>query len=332
EGVGDFCCEYMTNGAVLNLGGFSKGFGNGMSGGFAYQYDPDGKLPEMISRDSVLFGTLVDGTPEAAIHEEPIKQMLRWHVEATGSKRAAWLLDDWDHTRKHMCWVMPKALLQYQDADAILAARPRKELVEELSTALAFHQIATLKAAWKQGTPIFRGVAPGYGETDTPDMLRLLNSYTVLEIAQTVATKRTGDVGDFRDKIARNLVLTEDFVLMSELAKHAKEAIAGYDDLGLATLVADKRLGDFKRALSLRVNVAMETPGTYAWIMHQDSKNRAAIGDIPSFDELFARHALPDVLARSAAEPAVSPMEKPTAADAAPLPATPPTVPPVINQ
>ena len=39
EGVGDFCCEYMTNGAVLNLGGFSKGFGNGMSGGFAYQYD-----------------------------------------------------------------------------------------------------------------------------------------------------------------------------------------------------------------------------------------------------------------------------------------------------
>ena len=26
EGVGDFCCEYMTNGAVLNLGGFSKGF------------------------------------------------------------------------------------------------------------------------------------------------------------------------------------------------------------------------------------------------------------------------------------------------------------------
>lgn len=39
EGVGDFCCEYMTNGAVLNLGAFGKGFGNGMSGGFVYQYD-----------------------------------------------------------------------------------------------------------------------------------------------------------------------------------------------------------------------------------------------------------------------------------------------------
>ena len=42
EGVGDFCCEYMTNGAVLNLGSFGKGLGNGMSGGFLYQYDPSG--------------------------------------------------------------------------------------------------------------------------------------------------------------------------------------------------------------------------------------------------------------------------------------------------
>ncbi|MEM6620356.1 MAG: glutamate synthase-related protein, partial [Pseudomonadota bacterium] len=33
EGVGDFCAEYMTNGAILNLAGFSKGYGNGMSGG-----------------------------------------------------------------------------------------------------------------------------------------------------------------------------------------------------------------------------------------------------------------------------------------------------------
>jgi glutamate synthase (NADPH/NADH) large chain len=44
EGVGDFACEYMINGAVLNLGGFGKGFCNGMSGGNAYQYDPENKL------------------------------------------------------------------------------------------------------------------------------------------------------------------------------------------------------------------------------------------------------------------------------------------------
>jgi glutamate synthase (NADPH/NADH) large chain len=34
----------MTGGTVLNLGGFGKGLGNGMSGGFLYQYDPSGEL------------------------------------------------------------------------------------------------------------------------------------------------------------------------------------------------------------------------------------------------------------------------------------------------
>ncbi|GKT34640.1 citrate synthase, partial [Aduncisulcus paluster] len=31
EGVGEFLCEYMTNGAVLNIGDFGKGVANGMS-------------------------------------------------------------------------------------------------------------------------------------------------------------------------------------------------------------------------------------------------------------------------------------------------------------
>ena len=34
----------MTNGSVINLGGYGKGFGNGMSGGVSYQYDINGKL------------------------------------------------------------------------------------------------------------------------------------------------------------------------------------------------------------------------------------------------------------------------------------------------
>ena len=46
----------------------------------------------------------------------------------------------------------------------------------------------------------------------------------------------------------------------------------------------------------------MDSPGTYAWILHQDARNRAALGQIPSFDELFATTALPDLMARMAAE------------------------------
>ncbi|PRY76606.1 glutamate synthase (NADPH/NADH) large chain [Yoonia maritima] len=303
EGVGDFCAEYMTNGAILNLGGFAKGYGNGMSGGFAYQFDPENRLPDMISHDSVLMGTLVDGSEHAAIHEDAIKQMLSWHINATGSAIGRDLLDNWETTRIHMAWIMPKALLQYQDADAILAARSRKELIDELSTALAAHQISELKTAWKKGRPVHRGALPAYGEMDTPEMFRLLGSYIVLEQAQVIATKRVGGADRVaRDKAARNLILTEDFGVMSALAKHAKKSVEDYDDAGLAALVANKRLSDFKRALSMRNILSMDSPGTYAWIMHQSAKNRTALGHIPSFDELFAENAMPDLLARVPAE------------------------------
>ncbi|MEM9657491.1 MAG: glutamate synthase-related protein, partial [Planctomycetota bacterium] len=299
EGVGDFCCEYMTNGAVMNIGGFSKGFGNGMSGGFAYQYDPAGKLPKLMSRDSVISGTLADGSVEASIHESAAKQLLAWHTEATSSARGAALLEDWDNTRRCMAWVMPKALLLYQDAAAILDARSRKELLDELANALVAHQIAELKAAWKRGKPIYDGVTPEYGEMDTIDMFRLLNAYTVLEMAQAIVDKRGVIEGEWRDKATRNLILTEDFQLMSALSKHARLAVEEYNDGELATFISNKRISDFKRALSLRPTVSMDSPGTYAWILFQDRKNRDALGEIPSFDELFARNALPDVVSRS---------------------------------
>ncbi|WP_407815723.1 hypothetical protein, partial [Staphylococcus aureus] len=62
EGVGDFAGEYMTNGAVVNLGEFGKGVGNGMSGGFFYQYDPRGELALRASTDSVLLGSITAAT------------------------------------------------------------------------------------------------------------------------------------------------------------------------------------------------------------------------------------------------------------------------------
>lgn len=51
EGVGDHGCEYMTGGTVVILGRVGKNFGAGMSGGFAYVYDPEGALPDMCNED-----------------------------------------------------------------------------------------------------------------------------------------------------------------------------------------------------------------------------------------------------------------------------------------
>lgn len=45
EGTGDHCCEYMTGGVAVILGNTGKNFGAGMSGGLAFVYDPEGRLP-----------------------------------------------------------------------------------------------------------------------------------------------------------------------------------------------------------------------------------------------------------------------------------------------
>ena len=58
EGLGEYGCEYMTNGAVLNLGGYGNGLANGMSGGFLYQYDPACTIDARISSDSVVVGAI----------------------------------------------------------------------------------------------------------------------------------------------------------------------------------------------------------------------------------------------------------------------------------
>ncbi len=53
EGVGDHGCEYMTGGRVVVLGPTGRNFAAGMSGGFAYMYDPNGRLPGRLNHEMV---------------------------------------------------------------------------------------------------------------------------------------------------------------------------------------------------------------------------------------------------------------------------------------
>ena len=101
-------------------------------------------------------------------------------------------------------------------------------------------------------------------------------------------------------KAARNLILTEDFALMSQLLRHARSAIETYSYPDLAVMVSSKRLTDFKRALSLRNVLSMDSPDTYGWILYQMRKNNHAIDRIPSYDELFAKDALRNLSAIAA--------------------------------
>ena len=301
EGVGEFCAEYMTNGTILNLGGFAKGFGNGMSGGFAYQYDPENLLGAAISSDSVVVGNLCNDEFGTSVHSAAVKQLLEWHVSATGSKKAQNLLSDWQKTKYCIKWIMPKALLQYQDANEILKAKTRKELNDELAMALSHHQISRFKRAWKLKVPVMGGSVPLIEDIQSLDQFELMNYYTVLEMAQSIAKKRhqKDTCQQTLDVTVKHLVLGEDHSLMTALAKHAKSALESYDDSEIVALVANKRLGDFKEALAIRNVINVDSPGTYSWIMYQSIKNRVALGIIPSFDELFAQVALQDIMKRT---------------------------------
>lgn len=301
EGVGDFCCEYMTNGAILNLGTFGKGFGNGMSGGFAYQYDPYGALAGHAAGDSVLFGSIADEDELAQVHKQAVLTMLNWHLEATQSPRAAWLLENWETECHHFVYVMPRSLLLYQDGGEILKAKSRKDLLEELSTSLAAHQVAKFKAAWRTGKTIADGAVPAYGATDTAEMFVLLNNYTVLSFAQQLALGKLPKGTPVEDaaveKAVRNLLMTEDFALVSKLQRHARSAIESYSDDELASLIAAKRMSDYKAALTQRNIRSMDSLATYGWIIYQDARNREVLGHLPDFEELFARAALPEIAA-----------------------------------
>ena len=300
EGVGDFCAEYMTNGAILNLGPFSKGFGNGMSGGFAYQYDPNGDFTNSISHDSVLLGSLTENSEESEIHADAIKVLLNWHIQATNSTLAIKLLENWDTEKANFSFITPKALLQYQDSDAILEAKSRKELLEELAVALASHQVNKLKKAWRSGDAVIKGQVPIDLSSDTSDMYELLNTYAVLDAAQKLALKKFDSSLsiDHPDvvKTTRNLILTEDYALMNLLLRHSRQAIASYNDSELAAMIANKRLNDFTTALTLRNVLSMDSPATYGWILHQQRKNQLALGHVPNFEEMFAFNTMNDLL------------------------------------
>ncbi|PPG30036.1 glutamate synthase large subunit [Pseudoclavibacter sp. RFBB5] len=297
EGIGDFGCEYMTNGAVLNLGSAGKGLGNGMSGGFVYQYDADGSTLANVSADSLLVFPITD-TSHGDFHEAAVKLLLHWHLDATGSPLAARILGDWEAERSKFFCGMPRALLLYQDADEILAAKGRKELLDELSASIATQRIRLFKEAYRGAHPVIGGRTPSGSEADRDDRFALLASYAVLNISQGIALTRVPDASGPDDPrvvdAVRKLILTEDFFVMQRVNKYLRGELERFEDAALAALIAAKRLEDYKDALRLRNVRSIDAPGTTGWIMHQNVKNRRLLESVGT-DEILATAALVDI-------------------------------------
>jgi glutamate synthase (NADPH) large chain len=92
----------------------------------------------------------------------------------------------------------------------------------------------------------------------------------------------------------RKLILTEDFFVMQRVLRTLRETLERFEDAELATLIATKRIDDYKRSLALRNVRGIDAPGTYGWILHQQRRN-AGRWEGARFDELLATAAMGDL-------------------------------------
>lgn len=107
EGVGNHACEYMTGGIVTVLGRAGRNFGAGMSNGVAYVFDESETFASRLNHEMVLMADLdADDT-------QLVTQLLRLHITRTGSARARWILEDWEHQHGRFRKVKPRGATEH---------------------------------------------------------------------------------------------------------------------------------------------------------------------------------------------------------------------------
>ena len=106
EGCGACGCEYMTGGVAVILGTIGANFGAGMTGGMAYLYDPEGAAEKVMNME-----TLVTCPVTVAHWEDQLKGLIERHLEETGSRKAADILQHWDIEKANFLQVCPKEML-----------------------------------------------------------------------------------------------------------------------------------------------------------------------------------------------------------------------------
>ena len=102
EGAGDHCCEYMTGGVVVCLGGVGRNVGAGMTGGLGYFLDEKGDFPTRVNPEIVKVQRVI-----TSAGAQQLQDMLSNHAERTGSTKAARILADWEHYLPKFWQVVP---------------------------------------------------------------------------------------------------------------------------------------------------------------------------------------------------------------------------------
>ncbi len=118
EGTGDHCCEYMTGGVIMVLGNTGVNFGAGMSGGIAYIYQKEKDFKNKCNMSMVnvlgvkkskhiLPEKLFDKYNFLFNDELRIKEMLKKHLNYTGSSVAEAILDNFENELQNFVKILP---------------------------------------------------------------------------------------------------------------------------------------------------------------------------------------------------------------------------------
>lgn len=102
EGVGDHCCEYMTEGRVVVLGHTGRNFAAGMSGGVAYVWNKQGDFDYYCNMEMVELSLIEDSATRKELHE-----LIRKHYHYTGSQLAGMMLDKWEKYVDEFICIVP---------------------------------------------------------------------------------------------------------------------------------------------------------------------------------------------------------------------------------
>ncbi|NOR81093.1 MAG: hypothetical protein GQ529_09735 [Methyloprofundus sp.] len=258
-----------------------------MSGGNAYQYDPEDKLQHLYDASSVEIRNLTEDSDTARAHEQYILAMLEQHADYAESSVAQKLLDNWDNERQHFKFAIPLWLYKTQTAEFIAKTVERKAIIEELAVDQAQQQMTQVQQAYINNTVLFDGHTPEYGEVDSSLGFKMINSFSVLNKATQIAASQVQSVQQ-TEVVAQRLITTKARKLQDVLVKETREAYANYDDIQLAALLANKRLNDYKQALIMRDVQSIYSIGSTNWIIEQTEVNTQTLADIPCVDEYLA--------------------------------------------
>merc|ERR1712087_1092723 len=120
EGTGDHCCEYMTGGVVVVLGPVGRNVGAGQTGGWGY-FLVDGEVNGQPYSLDGRINADVQVRPVNGVGAVQLRELIEEHLEATGSKKAEIILDNWEQFLPKFRHVYPLSESEAPEVSGIAA-------------------------------------------------------------------------------------------------------------------------------------------------------------------------------------------------------------------